>query len=136
MNETNTNTKSTEVKKETKTTEKIAVILIRGLIDLKPNIKSTLRMLNLQKRNACIILENNPVNMGMIKKVQNYVTYGPINQETLTLLKTKRPTAKKYYSLHPPRGGFERKGIKKTYNEKGALGNRDKKINELIQKML
>ena len=93
-------------------------------------------MLNLQKRNACIILENNPVNMGMIKKVQNYVTYGPINQETLTLLKTKRPTAKKYYSLHPPRGGFERKGIKKTYNEKGALGNRDKKINELIQKML
>ena len=116
--------------------EKIAVILVRGLVELRQEIKDTLRMLNLQKKNACVILEDNPVNKGMLKKVENYVTYGTVTEETLKLLKEKRPTAKKFYSLHPPRGGFEIKGIKKPFHLKGALGNRKEKMNDLIKKML
>ena len=121
---------------KTETKGKIAVILIRGLIDLRQDVKDTLRMLNLQKKNACVILEDNPVNRGMLKKVENHTTFGEITEETLKELQEKRPTETKYYSLHPPRGGFERKGIKKPFNLKGALGNRGEKINDLIKKML
>ena len=121
---------------KTETKGKIAAILIRGLIDLRQDVKDTLRMLNLQKKNACVILEDNAVNRGMLKKVENYITFGEITEETLKELQEKRPTETKYYSLHPPRGGFERRGIKKPYNLKGALGNRGEKINDLIKKML
>lgn len=119
-----------------KNKSKIAVILIRGLVEVKQEIKDTLRMLNLQKKHACIIIEDNKINRGMLKKAENYITYGEITEETIKELKEKRPSSKKFYSLHPPKGGFERSGIKKPYNLKGALGNRKEKINELIKKMI
>lgn len=116
--------------------KKIAVILVRGLIDLKQDVKDTLRMLNLQKKNACVIIDDNPVNRGMVKKCENYITFGEVSEEVIALLKEKRGTDSKFYSLHPPRGGFERNGIKKPFNLKGALGNRADKINDLIKKMI
>ena len=42
----------------------------------------------------------------------------------------------KPFRLNPPRGGFERKGIKVSFNSGGALGYRGEKINSLIKKML
>ncbi|MBI4210144.1 MAG: 50S ribosomal protein L30 [Candidatus Diapherotrites archaeon] len=39
------------------------------------------------------------------------------------------------FRLHPPRKGHERAGIKKSYKEGGALGNRGPEINELIIRM-
>ena len=46
------------------------------------------------------------------------------------------PGVKQFFRLHPPIGGFERKGIKKPYSIGGALGYRKEKINNLIKKML
>lgn len=43
---------------------------------------------------------------------------------------------KPFIALKPPRKGFERKGIKKSYSIGGALGYRGKSINELIKRML
>ncbi|MEW6295424.1 MAG: 50S ribosomal protein L30 [Candidatus Diapherotrites archaeon] len=43
---------------------------------------------------------------------------------------------KEVFRLRPPRKGFERKGIKKTFALGGALGNRREKINELILRMI
>jgi len=43
---------------------------------------------------------------------------------------------KPYFRLHPPKGGFERGGIKQPFTKGGALGNRGDKIKELILKML
>jgi len=42
---------------------------------------------------------------------------------------------KPVFRLNNPTKGFERKGIKKHFNEGGVLGYRGKKINELIRKM-
>ena len=42
---------------------------------------------------------------------------------------------KKVFRLHPPRKGFERNGIKKSFAEGGALGYRKSAINRLIEKM-
>jgi large subunit ribosomal protein L30 len=43
---------------------------------------------------------------------------------------------KPFFRLHPPIGGFERKGIKMPFAKGGVLGNREEKIKELIEKML
>ena len=43
---------------------------------------------------------------------------------------------KPVFRLSPPRKGFERAGIKKTFKEGGVLGYRGKEINKLILKMI
>lgn len=43
---------------------------------------------------------------------------------------------KPFVRLHPPIGGFERKGIKMPYTKGGVLGNRNEEIKALISKML
>ena len=40
------------------------------------------------------------------------------------------------FRLHPPRKGYDRKGIKQPYTLGGALGNRKEKINDLILRMI
>ncbi len=52
------------------------------------------------------------------------------------LRRLKELGIKPFFRLRPPRGGFERGGIKKHFKEGGALGYRGEKINELIEKML
>lgn len=116
--------------------KKIAVILLRGLIGVGKEVKDTLQMLNLQKKFSATIIEETPVTKGMLHKCKDYVTYGEVSEETIKELNEKRPTKTKYYSLHPPRGGFEKNGTKKSFAEKGSLGNRGEKINDLIKRML
>lgn len=43
---------------------------------------------------------------------------------------------KPVFRLKPPSKGYDRKGIKKTFNEGGALGYRGAKINQLLKKMM
>ncbi|MCF7866540.1 uL30 family ribosomal protein [Candidatus Woesearchaeota archaeon] len=134
------NIQTTE-KKVVKDTEKsssefFAVLQVRGLINVTGQVKDTLRMLNLQNSNQLTIIPKNKQTLGMLQKCKDYITWGEINEETKKLLDEKRKTTKKYYALHPPRGGFERKGIKQPFNKGGVLGYRKEKINELIKKML
>ncbi|MDO8624683.1 MAG: 50S ribosomal protein L30 [Candidatus Diapherotrites archaeon] len=42
---------------------------------------------------------------------------------------------KPVFRLHPPRKGFGRQGVKKSFSVGGASGNRDELINGLIQRM-
>jgi len=121
---------------------KLALIRIRGLVDIKHEIRDTLDMLGLYRRNYCVVVENTPSNLGMVAKAKDYITYGEIDDETLKALHAKRleknsdGSPKKFFRLNPPRGGFERKGIKIPFSQKGALGYRGVKINALIKKML
>jgi large subunit ribosomal protein L30 len=46
------------------------------------------------------------------------------------------PGLKSFFTLSPPRQGFEKKGMKEQYAMGGALGYRKDKINELIQRMI
>ncbi len=114
---------------------KIAAILIRGQVGSKQEVKDTLKMLNLQRKNNLILLEDNPVNKGMLNKVRDYTTYGEVTEETLKLLEKRKKEGKKYYALNPPRGGFERKGIKQPKTKGGALGPRTD-MDKLISKMV
>jgi len=68
----------------------IAIIRIRGKLGLRKDIKDTLNMLRLYNKNFCIIIKNKPQNIGMIKKVKDYITWGEVNEDSLKLLLGKR----------------------------------------------
>lgn len=68
----------------------IAVIRIRGRIGVPKEFEDTLRMLRLNKPNHMRILKTTPSILGMVKKVENYVTWGEIDLETLEEVIRKR----------------------------------------------
>ena len=58
---------------------RLAVIRVRGRVDVRNDIKDTLKMLNLTKSNHCVIIDDRESFLGMLQKVKDYVTYGPID---------------------------------------------------------
>ena len=46
------------------------------------------------------------------------------------------PGLKTYFRLTPPKGGFEREGIKTQFSLGGALGYRKDNINNLLRRMI
>ncbi len=63
-----------------------AAIRVRGKINIKPDIKKTLGLLNLTRANHCILLEEKPSINGMLFVVKDYITWGEIEKETLSKL--------------------------------------------------
>ena len=141
----------------------IAALLVRGRINIKPEVKETLDRLNLKKKNTLILLPDTPVTKGMLKRAESYITYGTISQELakkvveergvtpgeikdrLPIQKTKKHHNHKeyygrkvmpYFPLNNPRGGFERGGIKKPYTKGGVLGYRKEGMDSLISRMV
>jgi large subunit ribosomal protein L30 len=153
MSEEKTDEKMEAPKKEPKLEQKkpskaakIAVIRIQGPVKIGKGKEDTLRMLRLHRKHACVVLEKTPSILGMIKKVQNKVTWGEIDDSTIKELTSKRgektktkdgkEAMKPYFRLHPPKGGYERKGIKMPFSLGGVVGYRGDKINDLIKRML
>ena len=119
----------------------IAVVLVRSMQKVSKDIKDTLLMLKLTRKNSCVIAKKTPSIMGMIRKVKDYVTYGDVSKETLDLLSKKKnhhegSSITALYYLNPPKKGYGRKGIKVSFSKGGALGNRKEKINELLSRMM
>ncbi|HLC96537.1 MAG TPA: uL30 family ribosomal protein [Candidatus Nanoarchaeia archaeon] len=128
----------------------IAVIRVRGGTKVNRGIELALTSLSLKYKNNCVILVDTPSVSGLIRKVKDYVTFGPIDAETLKLLAEKRgevgigeklidaggKKVKPFFRLSPPRKGFGRKGIKVDFAIGGALGDRKEKINALLQRMI
>lgn len=139
---------------------RLAVILVRGFGHTPGMIVDTLRMLNLHRKNHCVVIEDTLSNRGMVRKVKDYVTWGEISGEVFKELLAKRGKEykdrltdskkkyhygslqadskhyRKYFALNPPRKGFERKGIKVHFAAGGALGYRKDKINDLLKRMI
>ena len=115
----------------------IAIIRIRGQIGINKDVKETLFRLRLRRKYVCVIIEPTKENLGMIKKIRNFVSYGEISKENYEKLVDKRGKKDKdgklkpFFRLHPPRGGAETK----LHYPKGLLGE-NKEIDKLIEKML
>lgn len=124
----------------------VAAILIRSMKESKPDIRKTLELMKLTKKNSCGLYVDNAITKGMLRKAKDYITFGTVDAKTVeNLIKKKNPVQLnkkgKYYisnifNLAPPVGGFERKGIKKTFVVGGVLGNRKDQMPKLIEKML
>jgi large subunit ribosomal protein L30 len=140
----------------------IVLIRIRGEVGLKSDVKETLNRLRLRKKYSCVVIAHpKPEQLGMIRKIKDFIAFGKINPEMFEKLIEKRgqPVDKKkkinakeavkelekekkyeelnmkpFFRLHPPRGGIESK--KHFGVNKGVLGNHEEKINELLERML
>ena len=152
----------------------LAVVRVRGTVNVKRDIRDTLAMLGLTRVNHCVLIPESPQYKGMLQKVKDYVTWGPLDEKTAEVLIKERGRvvggrpvsgedlkalgsyksvedlakavaggdvawsklegAVPVFRLHPPRKGYE--GIKRSYKEGGALGDRGQDINELLQRML
>lgn len=108
-----------------------AAIRIRGDVNVKPDLRKTLLLLKLKRRNTCVLVPKE--SKGMLMVVNDYVAWGEINKENLAKLSKKG--SEKIFRLHPPRHGF-RGGIKKSFSSGGNLGYMGKAINELLARML
>ncbi len=113
---------------------KIATIRITGDVGLRKDVAETLYRLKLRRKYSCVVLENpSKEQLGMVKKVRDFVAYGDIDEKTYKKLVDKRKTKiKDFFRLHPPRGGIKTK----LHFPKGVLGDHKEKINELIERML
>ncbi len=67
-----------------------AVVKVRGTISAQREARETLEMLRLARTNNAVIVDNRPSFIGMLYRVQNYVTWGEVSKETVALLLKER----------------------------------------------
>jgi large subunit ribosomal protein L30 len=68
----------------------IAAVRVRGSISAQREARATLDMLRLGRTNHGVLVDNRPAFLGMLKRVQNYVTWGEVSKETVALMLQKR----------------------------------------------
>lgn len=67
-----------------------AAVRVRGTVNINPDIKKTLQLLNLTRANHCVLLEEKPSIKGMLQVAKDYLTWGEIEKGILTNLITLR----------------------------------------------
>ena len=67
-----------------------AVIKVRGTISAQREARETLELLRIPKTNNAILIDNRPSYIGMLYRVQNYVTWGEVSKETVAMLLKER----------------------------------------------
>ncbi len=63
-----------------------AVVRVRGIVNVNPDIKRTLQLFRLTRVNHCVLLEENANTKGMLQVAKDYITWGTIEKESLTKL--------------------------------------------------
>lgn len=138
----------------------ICIIRIRGDVKLDRDIRETFERLRLGRKYACVVINPNKEQQGMIRKIEDVVAFGEIRKDVFEKLidarsqridKNKKLDIKKiiedvergkgyvdagikpFFRLHPPRGGIK---SSKLHFPKGVLGNNREKINDLLLRML
>jgi len=69
---------------------KLAVVRVRGSINVRRDVKETMRMLGLTRVNHCVVTDDTPTSRGMLQKAKDMLTWGEVEQEVLEQLIRKR----------------------------------------------
>ncbi|MCL4385859.1 MAG: uL30 family ribosomal protein [Cyanobacteria bacterium] len=125
---------------------------MRGRVNVRNSIAETMNRLNLKRVNNCILLKSTDVYYGMLKKCENYIAYGEVDELTLTKLfkkyklnvdpkglinssfNIKDIKDKMPFRLHPPKHGY--KNVMIHYRVGGSVGYMGAEINKLVNRML
>jgi large subunit ribosomal protein L30 len=67
-----------------------AVLRVRGTLNIKPDIKETLKMLRLTRANHCVLVPKTDVFDGMLVKAKDYITWGEVEPQTVEALLKNR----------------------------------------------
>jgi len=140
------------MKKNSLNNKLVAVVRIRGRVNVRSDIAETLKRLNLKRVSNCTLVKVNDAYNGMLNKCSNYVAYGEIDEPTLSRLigrhgeglDAKELLGGKFdaeklkeqlpFRLHPPRHGY--KSTKLNFRQGGSLGYMGSEINKLIVRMV
>lgn len=135
----------------------LAIIRLRGRTGISADKEATLKHLNLNRINNCVVVSESPQVLGMLRKAKDYITWGRIDTDSLNALVSKRgrlvqnvsgksksrrtisvdgKTYEPYFRLNPAKGGLGSRGIKATFAKSGALGDRKEKISDLLKRMI
>lgn len=68
----------------------IAAVRVRGTVSGSREARATLELLHLTRNNYAVLVNNDPTFHGMLKAAQNFITWGEISKENVTLLLSKR----------------------------------------------
>ena len=68
----------------------LAVVRLRGTINVRRDVKDTLRMLHLTRANHATIISPTPQYLGMLQKAKDLITWGEISKENILGLLRKR----------------------------------------------
>lgn len=88
----------------------LAVVRVRGISDIFREVKTTLKNLNLTRNCHATLIDDRPSYLGMLRKVQNYVTWGEISKEGVEILLKKRGRLagdKKLTNEHAQQNGYK-----------------------------
>jgi large subunit ribosomal protein L30 len=68
----------------------LAAVRIRGISDVSHEIADTMNMLRLTRNCHATLVDDRPSYKGMLRKSKDYLTWGEVSQENITLLLKKR----------------------------------------------
>jgi large subunit ribosomal protein L30 len=68
----------------------LAVVRVRGTVNINRDTKDALRMLHLTRANHCTFIPEDAQWRGTLLKVKDYVTWGPVDEKTVADLLVKR----------------------------------------------
>ena len=71
---------------EQKAKQRIAVIRVRGDVGLSSDIRLTMKLLRLYRKNYCVVVPNTPSFSSMIFKIKDFTTFGELSAETFSKL--------------------------------------------------
>lgn len=104
-----------------------AVVRVRGGIHAEVSLKETMRHLHLTRQNHVVLLPEREELLGMIHKVQGYVTWGPVNPATVEALLRARAFTEDGQKLDASKvpassGAKDLKGLSELVAKQGSLG--------------
>jgi len=67
----------------------LVVVKIRGLVSAQKEARETLQFLHLLHTNHAVLIDSRPAYMGMLQRVNSYVTYGKPSKELVYLMLQK-----------------------------------------------
>jgi len=68
----------------------IAAIRVRGRTGIKKDISDTMDMLKLTRINHAVLIRETPSYQGMLQKAKDYITWGEVDEDTVSKLLSKR----------------------------------------------
>ncbi len=78
------------MKKLTEKAKCLAVLRLRGSVNIARELEQVFSLLHLNRKNHLTLMKTSPSNMGMIRRIKDYATWGEITHETISKLIEKR----------------------------------------------
>ena len=134
----------------------IAVLRIVGQAGIRTDVEETLKRLCMHRKLVCTFVNQDDAKFKMVYSIRDFIAYGEISDElaqkiiesrgqtldgkpvkdaakVLEQIKKGEWKIKKFFRMHPPRGGFKK--TTKLASPKGILGH-NKEISKLLERML